>query len=301
MNATERVKENVIEASGLTRYYRGQRGVRDLELGVRAGTITALLGENGCGKSTTLKLALGALVPDRGTIRTLGVDPAEMRPEVRARIGYVAERMDLPARMTLRDGMDLQAAYFPTWDERYAQELLKRMELKEGMVYRSLSHGQRRRAVLTLVLAQRPELLVLDEPGGGLDTAVRRQFLELLVEEASAREVTILLSSHILTDVERVVERVAFVKDGALAGSGELEEMKGRVKRLVARTDAAAAAVDGRFRVLRREAREGVVLAVVEDYEEGRLNGTGVEVTVEHLNLEEIYLVYTGGGKGEGR
>lgn len=281
---------NVIEANALTRYYRAQRGVRDLDLTVPAGCVLGLLGENGSGKSTALKLAIGALVPDRGAITTLGEDPARMTPATRARIGFVAERMDLPARMTLADAMQLQACYFPAWNPTLAADLLRRFELAPPMVYKALSHGQRRRAILALVIAQQPDLLILDEPTGGLDVAVRRQFLDLLVELATERQITIVLSSHILTDVERVVDHVAFIKHGRTTATGNLEELRARVKRLIVTTPYAEGLIRDRFHVLTRREEPGAIQLVVEDFDPARLNGA--DALIEHLNLEELFLVF---------
>jgi ABC-2 type transport system ATP-binding protein len=288
MNISEK---GVIAARGLTRYYGRQRGVRDLDLTVPEGCVLGLLGENGSGKTTFLKLAMGALVPDRGEVTTLGVDPARMPPDVRARIGYVADRMEVPAWMTLGAAMELQAAFYPTWDATLADRLMQRLELRPTMVYKALSLGQQRRYMLLLVLAQRPELLALDEPAGGLDTAVRREFLELLMEMQAERPITIVLSSHILSDVERVVDRVAFMQDGRVIRTGELEDLRARVKRLVLPGARGESLLRERFKIVRADRDADTLLAVVEDFDPARLDG--LEATVEHLNLEEIYLAFT--------
>jgi ABC-2 type transport system ATP-binding protein len=288
--------ENVIEATGLTRYYRDKRGVRDLDLAVPAGTILGLLGENGCGKTTAMKLAMGMLLPDRGQVRTLGVDPAQMPPEIRARVGWLSDALSVPNRFTLADAMELQAAYFPSWDAALARKLAGRLELKETDVFARLSLGQKRRFMLVLVIAQRPDLLVMDEPAGGLDPAVRRQLIDMLIEQAAERPMTIVLSSHILSDVERLVERVAFMKDGRVVKEGDLETLRARVKRLCLASEAqdAVALARERFRVIGEEASGGAWLAVVEDFEPEKLDG--LEATVEHMNLEEMFLAYNAVG-----
>ena len=288
---------NAIEATGLTRYYGRRRGVRDLDLAVPEGSILGLLGENGSGKTTALKLAMGMLIPDRGTVRTLGVDPAEMAPAVRARIGWLSDALAVPGRMTLTEAMALQAAYFPTFDRRLARELARRFELTEATPFAPLSLGQKRRFMLVLVLAQRPELLVLDEPAGGLDPGVRRQFIELLLEMSTERPMTIVLSSHILSDVERLVDRVAFMKDGRVAGGGELETLRERVKRLSLPSAAQTGLVRERFRVCDLRSANGAWLAVVDDFDHGRMEG--IEATVEHLNLEDLFLLYNEPEQGE--
>lgn len=284
---------NAIEARGLTRYYGEKRGVRDLDLDVPEGAILGLLGENGSGKTTALKLAMGALLPNRGEIRTLGVDPADMPPAVRARIGWLSDALAVPDRMTLADAMDLQAAYFPTWDEALARNVAEAFGLNGASVFGQLSLGQKRRYMLVLVVAQMPDLLVLDEPAGGLDPGVRHQFIDLLIDQANARPMTIVLSSHILSDVERLVDRIAFLKEGRVVGGGELETLQARTKRLCLPSAAQAALVRERFRVCQTQQVEGAWLATVEDFDPARLDG--IEATVEHLNLEELFLVFNDG------
>ena len=279
-----------IQATGLTRYYGPKRGVRDLDLTVPTGTILGLLGENGSGKTTALKLAMGALLPDRGQIRTLGVDPGRMPPEVRARIGWLSDALAVPDRMMLSDAMALQAAYFPTWDPRMANDLASRFGLTPASVFGQLSLGQKRRFMLTLVMAQVPDLLVLDEPASGLDPAVRRQFIDLLIEQAPARPLTIVLSSHILSDVERLVDHVAFMKEGRVVAQGELEALRARFKRLCLASEDKARLVGERFSVRMADEVGGVWRVVVEDFDPARLDG--IEATVEHLNLEELFLVF---------
>lgn len=235
---------------------------------------------------------MGALVPNRGSVRTLGADPAAMPPEVRARVGYLADEMEVPGWMSLHGAMELQATYFPAWDGDFARDLMRRFELQGTMVYRALSKGQRRRFLLALLVATRPDLLVLDEPAGGLDVGVRRQFFDLLMEQAAERRVTIVISSHILSDVERIVDRVAFLKGGRLVRAGQLDDLKASVKRLVlpGASEADETLLRQRFSVLSAHREEGALLAVVDDFDPERL--TGLEATVEHLNLEELYLVF---------
>jgi ABC-2 type transport system ATP-binding protein len=281
---------HAIEAKGLTRYYGKKRGIRDLDITVPEGAILGLLGENGSGKTTTLKLAMGALLPDRGQITTLDDDPGKMKPEVRARIGWMADALAVPDRMTLRQAMELQAAYFPTWDHTFAAKLAAQFEIEDSACFRELSLGQKRRFMLTLVIAQMPDLIVLDEPASGLDPAARRQFIDLLIEQAAERSVTIVLSSHILSDVERLVDHVAFMKEGRVVGGGVLEELRERYKRLCLPSDTQAALVEKRFQVRQTDNLGDAWRAVVTDFDPASLNG--IDATIEHLNLEELFLVF---------
>lgn len=281
---------HAIEARGITRYYGAKRGVRDLDLSVPTGSILGLLGENGCGKTTALKLAMGALVPDRGSMTTLGVDPVSMPPQVRARIGWLSDSLAVPNAMRLRDAMELQQAYFPTWSETLANDLAARFGLASTSMFGQLSLGQKRRFMLALVVAQMPELLVLDEPAGGLDPAVRRQLIDILIEQAASRPMTIVLSSHILSDVERLVDRVAFMKEGRVLANEELEPLQSRMKRLCVASPGDEDLVRIRFVVRQTDRVGGVWRAVVEDFRPDLLEG--VNATVENLNLEELFLIY---------
>ncbi len=288
---------NVIETKGLVRYFGVSRGVADLDLQVPQGSVFGLLGENGCGKTTTINLIVGALMPNEGTVRIFGEDPMTMPPSTRERIGYLADEMELPNWMTLGEAMRIQASFFPRWDRDEAWRLMKVFELSADQTYGHLSKGQKRRFLIALVVAQRPELLILDEPSGGLDAAVRRQFLDLLIEIASEREITVLIASHILSDVERVVDHVAFVKAGRTVRQAALEDLKTCVKRLCLPADTHRYEIERRFEILSLREESGVLLATVGDFDPERLEG--LECRVEHLNLEELFLLHNTLGEKE--
>ena len=281
---------NIIEMEHVIRFFGPVAAVVDLSLTVPKGSVFGLLGENASGKTTSIKLMMGALIPHEGMVRVFGADPVGMPPETRARIAYVADEMALPNWMRLSEAMALHASYFEQWDEGMALERLRMYELALNQPFGTLSRGQQRRFLLTLALAQRPELLILDEPAAGLDVAVRREFLDTLMELANEREVTILLSSHILSDVERVVDHVAFTKKGGLILQANLEDLKGQVKRLSFPVSPEEAAFGAHFNVLSTTREGGAFQAVVDDFAPEKLNGWDCEV--EHLNLEELFLVY---------
>jgi ABC-2 type transport system ATP-binding protein len=281
---------NVIETKGLCRSFGATPAVLGLDLQVPEGSVFGLLGENGSGKTTTIRMIMGSLVPHDGEVRVWGHDPLRIPLRERARIGCVWDEMELPAWMRLREAMDLHASYFPQWDALQAQELLKRFELNLRAPFGTLSKGQKRRFLLLLAVAQHPDLLVLDEPSSGLDVAVRRQFLDLLMELANTRRLTILISSHILSDVERIIDRVAFIKAGRLVRQDSLEDLKAQVKRLHVATVDAEALLRQRFEVLSLQRNADGLLAVVNDFAPEKL--AGLEARVEHLNLEELFLAF---------
>lgn len=288
---------NVIELEGAVRFFDTVPAVDSLSLTVPQGSVFGLLGENGSGKTTSIKLMMGALMPQQGTVRVFDVDPVEMPPEIRARIAYVADNVGLPDWMRLSEAMTVHSSYFEHWDKGLALEQLRTYELAPNDAFGTLSKGQQRRFLLTLALAQQPELLVLDEPAGGLDVAVRREFLDTLMDLANERNVTILLSSHILSDVERVVDHVAFIKKGGLVIQANLEDLKGQVKRLCFTAAPEGGALNAQFNVLSTTQDGGGFQAVVDNFAPEKLNGW--ECQVEHLNLEELFLIYNARGRAE--
>lgn len=281
---------NVIETHDLVRYFGASRAVAGMELQVPAGSIFGLLGENGCGKTTTINLAMGALVPNEGNVSVFGEDPLALAPATRARIGYLADEMVLPSWMTLGEAIGVQSAFFEQWDNDLLWQLLKAFDLHADQIFGQLSKGQKRWFLIVLIVAQRPDLLILDEPSGGLDVSVRRQFLDLLLDLANERDITVLIASHILSDVERVVDHVAFVKEGKTVCQSGLEDLKTRVKRLCFPVGTHRYEIERRFKVLTTREQSGKLLVTVDGFEPDALSG--LDCRVEHLNLEELFLLY---------
>ena len=172
---------NVIETCGLSRYFGAVRAVAGMNLTVPRGSIFGLLGENGCGKTTAINLMMGTLVPNEGRVSVFDEDPLDFTPVTRARIGYLADEMTLPSWMTLGEAIGVQSSFFEHWDNDTLWQLLKTFDLHADQIFGQLSKGQKRWFLIVLIVAQRPDLLILDEPSGGLDVSVRRQFLDLLV------------------------------------------------------------------------------------------------------------------------
>jgi ABC-2 type transport system ATP-binding protein len=224
---------SAIRIETMTKRYRGQVAVDRLTLDVPAGSVFGLLGENGAGKTTTIQSLLGLIVPDEGRVETLGLDPVRRSLEVRRRVGYVPEQPSLYGWMTVAEIGWFAAGFHPepgrgpgAYLERY-RSIVEGFALPLDRKTKLLSKGMRAKVALALALASAPELLILDEPTSGLDLLVRREFLESMVDLAGEGR-TVLLSSHQVTEVERVASHVALLHQGRLILSEPLEELRAR-------------------------------------------------------------------------
>ncbi len=224
-----------VEIRGLSRHFGKKLALDNLSLEVPAGCVFGLVGENGAGKTTLLKHVLGLFKAQSGEVRVFGCDPVKCPVEVLGRIGFVSENRDLPGWMRVGELLRYMQPFYPAWDGQYAEELRTRFELDPEARIKTLSRGQVAKAGLLVALAHRPELLVLDEPSSGLDPVVRRDILEAIIRTVSQEGRTVLFSSHLLDEVERVSDRLAFLHGGELVLCGPLDEIKERHHRLVLR------------------------------------------------------------------
>ncbi len=224
--------ETVVEIRGLVRSFGRRRVLDGVDLALGAGSVTALVGENGAGKSTLLRCVAGIVPASAGRVRALGLDPARAGAKLRARIGYVPERLELPAWMRVGAALRFFAAFYPTWSAAEERRLACAFELDPRERVRTLSKGARAKLALLVALAHGPELLLLDEPFSGLDPGVRKHVLAALVGHLRDPERTVLLVTHSLDDVERAADRVALLADGRVRACGETEELRERFARV---------------------------------------------------------------------
>ena len=221
-----KVSESVISASGLTRRFGTTTALEAVNLSVQRGTVHGLLGANGAGKTTFIKHVLGLLRAESGTVQVFGLDPVADPPGVLSRIGYLSEENDLPGWMRVDELMRYSRAFYPGWDDAYAEELRKAFALEPVAKIKDLSKGQKARAGLIVALAHRPELLVLDEPSSGLDPIVRRDILGAVIRTIADEGRTVLFSSHLLEEVEQVADYVTIINHGRIVLSAPLDEIK---------------------------------------------------------------------------
>jgi len=204
---------SVLEFRNVSRGYSGTPVLANLSFAVAAGEVVGLLGRNGAGKTTLINLVMGTLAPASGSVRVFGEDPRERPVEVRQRIGYVAEDQELPPFLRVSEVLAMHRRLFPDWDQAAADELRERFELPSGRRVGELSRGQARQVALLCAVSHRPELLILDEPAGGLDPAARREFLETSIRLLNETGSTILFSSHHMGDVERMASRLIMIHE----------------------------------------------------------------------------------------
>lgn len=225
----------IVEVHRVTRQFGNKTALNDLSLSVPRGGVFGLIGGNGAGKTTLIKHILGMLKAQSGSVRVFGLDPVENPVGTLGRIGYLSEDRDLPNWMRVGELMGYTQAFFPNWDARYAEELREAFDLDGNAKVKNLSRGQRARAGLLIALAHRPELLVLDEPSSGLDPVVRRDILGAIIRTIADEGRTVLFSSHLLDEVERVADRVAIIHQGRIMLTASMDEIKESHRRVTLR------------------------------------------------------------------
>jgi ABC-2 type transport system ATP-binding protein len=214
----------VIRASGLGKAYRRTWALRDCSLAIPEGHVVGLVGPNGAGKTTLLRLATGMLTPTRGTITVLREHPAA-GPAQLARVGFVAQDTAVYARLTVADHLRLGAWLNPGWDDDLARQRIGQLALDPKQRAGSLSGGQRAQLALTLAMAKRPELLILDEPVASLDPLARREFLQGLMEAVAEQRLSVVLSSHLVADLERVCDYLVVLVASKVRVAGEVSDL----------------------------------------------------------------------------
>jgi ABC-type multidrug transport system ATPase subunit len=265
----------------------------DLSLHVPSGSIYGFLGPNGSGKTTTIRLLLGMLRPRSGTIGVLGRPVPGDLPAILARTGYVPERPHLYPHLSVREAVRFHAGFYPGFDAGYAAELLASFGLPEDRRLARLSKGEMGKLHMVLVLAQRPELLVLDEPTDGLDPVVRRDVLAALLDFCSQGRATVFISSHLVHELERICDWVGVLDAGRLVAEMPMQEFKNGIKR-IRLAHAPAAASGAPFVLLGRDALPAEETWAVRGWEAPMLQwfaAAGAEVReVVDLDLEEGFV-----------
>lgn len=284
----------VLEAQGLGKRYGRRQALAECTLDIPAGHVVGLVGPNGAGKTTLLKIACGMLAPSAGRIRVLGEAPAA-GPAQLARVGYVAQDTPTYGNLSVADHLTLGAKLNPRWDSDLAQTRIRQLELDPRQKAAKLSGGQRAQLALTVAAAKRPELLLLDEPVASLDPLARRSFLRHLMESVAENETSVILSSHLVSDLERVCDYLIVLVSSRVQLAGETEDLLSQHHRIVC---------------TRREDTDlpsglDVVWAEHTDRQSTFLVRSGTELpagewSADHVGLEDLVLTYMERGAGSG-
>jgi ABC-2 type transport system ATP-binding protein len=293
---------DVISTDRLTKRYGTRCVVNCLNLRVQAGGVFGLLGRNGAGKSTTIRMLLGMAKPTYGRAELLGHDVAAIPPEVRGRIAYLAEGHPLYGWMTVGQAVNfIRAFHTERWNQQLLEKVLDHFELPLGKKIRRLSHGQRAHVALALAIAPDPDLLILDDPMLGLDTVARREFLVSLIHVIQREGRTILFSSHILSDVERVADRIGIMVDGVLRVDCPTEHFKETIRKVVLEFAGPPPAFPGCEGLINACAEGRRLELLLVDF--GREQQEIIESLsplswdILDLNLEDAFIEYTRGSK----
>jgi ABC-2 type transport system ATP-binding protein len=276
----------VLDARGLGKQYGRRWALSDCTLSIPAGKVVGLVGPNGAGKSTLLNLAVGLLKPTAGTIEVLGSPPAES-PAQLARIGFVAQDTPTYSGMRVVDHLRLGAWLNPTWDAAQAAQRVERLGVDLTQPAGRLSGGQRAQLALTLAIAKRPELLVLDEPVASLDPSARRDFLRGLMEVVAEQDVSVVLSSHLVADLERVCDYLVILVDSKVQVAGEIDELLASHYRLIGprRDPKTLPAGQAVIETIHADRQSTLIIRTTDPIYDPAW-------TVEQLSLEDLVLAY---------
>jgi ABC-2 type transport system ATP-binding protein len=287
----------VIEAFSLTKSFAdGFIAVKDLDLTVKRGAVYGLIGRNGSGKTTTLRLLLGLLRPDRGVARILGRDFWQAPHSVREQVAYVSQAQRLPGGMTLEEMCRCHRRFNQRWDPDHARALANQWELPWNRSMGSLSNGEQRKSALLLAFAGRPEVLVLDEPAAGFDSVTRRDLVGQILEATTQSDgCTVLLSTHVLGDLERMADHIGILDRGRLALSARLEDLLNHTKRVQVIFDAEEVPEHFTIPGAIRTCRTGAVVNAIVQWPNGSewntlRASTDVRIQVFPICLEEIFM-----------
>jgi ABC-2 type transport system ATP-binding protein len=281
-------------AHQLGKAFYGKRVLEGASFTVEPGDIVGVLGKNGAGKTTLLELMLGFTPPSAGGVELFGHASYRLPGPAKARLGFVPQQDELVNQLTAADQIGVIASFYPRWDDGLVTRLAREWEVDLGERIKGMSVGQRQKLSILLALGHRPDLLILDEPVASLDPVARRQFLEQIIDVAADGARAVVFSSHIVSDVERLANKIWIIKDHRLYWQGDFDALKDSILRLHIRAPRGLPDTLAIPNALSVQRNGGTATAVVRDWS-AELHGDtaeklGVELEIEPLTLEDIFL-----------
>ncbi|WP_144394258.1 ABC transporter ATP-binding protein [Pleionea sediminis] len=225
MTSSNSTTQLPVSIESLSRQFGNKNALNNVSLNIQAGQVFGIVGENGAGKTTLIKHLLGLYKAQQGSVKIFGLDPVESPEQVLSRIGYLSEEPDMPAWMTVSELLNYTASFYPSWDMTYANELIDMFEVSPNKKVKDLSKGQKARVGLCLAQAHRPDLLLLDEPSSGLDPNVRNDILAAIIRTVVDEGRTVIFSSHLLEEVERVSDHLLMLSHGHVLLSDSMDNV----------------------------------------------------------------------------
>ncbi|MFC1737048.1 ABC transporter ATP-binding protein [Candidatus Hydrogenedentota bacterium] len=291
------MNDPVVQTNGLTKTFGSTRALDGLDLKVPQGCVYGMLGPNGAGKTTTMRILMGLFKADSGSATILGENSWGLSPKTKERIAYLSESQTLFENWKVFRAVQFHSSFFPTWDQDMAERILEKLEIPPKERIKALSKGKKRGLALALAVSQRPELMLLDEPAGGLDVETRRDFLNTVLDLVADQTCTVVFSSHILSDVERVADWIGIIKKGRMRIAGQTDDLKTRVKKLRLSAMLNEDAISNMFNIVRLEREDNATLVTADNVAPELIERATREwdcsIETYDLGLEQIYLEYT--------
>jgi ABC-2 type transport system ATP-binding protein len=285
---------DTVAASNLNKTFGAKQVLKDISFGVSPGDVIGVLGKNGAGKTTLLELMLGFTLPTSGAIRVFGHESLSLPGNIKSRVGFVPQQDELLDQLTVADQLRVIASFYSRWDSALIDRLCTEWGVNVNARIKGMSVGERQKLSILLAFGHRPELLILDEPVASLDPIARRQFLEQLLAISTDGQRAIVFSSHIVSDIERLANRIWILKEGRLDWQGDLDSLKESIVRLHIRGSGAELpqfSIPGLLNIRRDGA---FATAVVRDWtaetQETLESSESIRIEVEPLGLEEIFV-----------
>jgi len=294
---------SILSPRGRFRLMRETVALDGIDLQVPRGSVYGLLGRNGAGKTTTVQLLMGLLEPTAGDISVLGLHPLKQDVELKRRVGHVADGQKMYEFYTIEELCDFASVFYPSWNRKLQDELIDRFDLPRDQRLAEFSRGMKAQAALVLALSHEPELLLMGESTSGLDAVIRRQFLESIVEMSHESHRTVVLSSHIIDDMERVCDWVGLIHKGKLIIQSPLEDLKKSVKQLRVVSPHPMASLPRAVseHTVRLEQLNAETLITVKSFTRQMVDALqaagATRVEVDDLSLEEIFVALTTGAE----